>query len=105
METSNYVVIRQRGTAIELQGTDPGTIHQLFNVLALSVEGLGVSASKLPTSRVFYWRLYGFSGRLEHAWQLLAEQLASRGWQPCDAPERTGPGGERVICFGLGGEV
>ena len=104
METSSYVVIRQRGTAIELQGTDPGTIHQLLNVLALSLEGFGVSASKLPTSRVFYWRLYGFGGRLEQAWQLISEQLATRGWQPRADPELIGPGGDRVICFGLGGE-
>ena len=104
METYEYVVMRQRGAAIELQSTDAATIHQLFNVLALSVEGFGVSASKLPTSRVFYWRLYGFGGELERAWRLIIEYLVVRNWQPLEDPELSGSGGDRALCFGLGDE-
>jgi hypothetical protein len=101
METYEYVVMRLRGAAIELQSTDAATIHQLFSMLALSVEGFGVSASKLPTSRVFYWRLYGFGDELEEAWGLIVEYLSARNWQPLKEPELIGSDRERVLCFGL----
>lgn len=106
METCEYVVLRQRGTAIELQSTDAATIHQLFSVLALAVEGFGVSASKLPTSKVFYWRLYGFGSELEEAWRLIVEYLGARGWQPLqDTEHAVGRSQERVLCFGLEEEL
>ena len=105
METYEYVVLRQRGTAIELQSTDAATIHQLFSVLALSIEGFGISASKLPTSKVFYWRLYGFGDKLEDTWHLIVEYLDARGWQPLQDPEPSGAERERVLCFGLEEEV
>jgi hypothetical protein len=104
METYEYVVLSQRGTAIEIQSTDPSTIHQLFGVLSRSIEGFGVSASKLPTSRIFYWRLYGFADELERAWQIIADYLVVRDWQPLEEPVPAGAGGGQVLCFGTGGD-
>ena len=101
MATYEYIVVRQQGTAIEIQSTDAATIHQLFDVLALSVEGFGISASKLPTSRVFYWRLYGFGEGLQETWSLIAEHLGERGWQPLQESETISSERERVLCFGL----
>jgi hypothetical protein len=102
METCEYVVMRLRGTAIEMQSTNAATIHQLFSVLALLIDEFGVSASKLPTSRTFYWRLYGLGEKLEEAWALIVECLDTRGWKPLeDHPQSPGTSRARVFCLGL----
>jgi hypothetical protein len=101
METYEYIILRQRGAAIELQSTDASTIHQMFGALALSIEEFGVSASKLPTSKVFYWRLYGFGDERERAWRLIIDYLLARSWKPLEDPELTGSGQDRVLCFGI----
>jgi hypothetical protein len=101
MGSYQYAVMYQRGTAIELQITDPSTINQLLDRLAATIEGFGASACKLPGGDLYYWRLYGLGKDLERAWALIAEHFCAYGWASLDDPPLPGQETGRVLCFGF----
>lgn len=98
MVSYQYAVVRQSGTAIELQITDSRTIDQLLDRLSISIPGFGASASKLPGGDPYYWRFYGLGEDVEQAWAIIVDHLNSYGWMTLDdRPQDAG----RTMCFGL----
>ena len=84
MGASQYVVIYQRATAIELQSTDPAVVSPLLEALTQAIKGFGMSACKLPEGEQYYWRLYGLGENVEQVRCIIIEYLCAHGWESVD---------------------
>jgi hypothetical protein len=101
MMSYQYAVIRQSGTAIELQITDSRTLDQLLDRLSNSIPGFGASASKLPGGDPYYWRFCGLGEDVEQAWAIIVDHFDSCGWMSLDDRSDTSQNPNRTMCFGL----
>ena len=96
-----YAVVRQSGTAIELQITDSRMLDQLLDRLSTSIPGFGASASKLPGGDPYYWRFYGLGEDVEQAWAIIVDHFDSYGWMSLDGRSAASQNANRTMCFGL----